>query len=342
MATVTLVPTSLTDANSNVAAGAYTDIDETIASADGTTLDSVTNGWTGGPGTGSTFSFGMSDLPADAVSVNTVQFRVRARVTRTGGGGLEDDDVTYKCDVSGVNAPTTTAQWTNTDAGAGFANRGASSAVTSSALITDVNSWNVRVYQSVFNESETADNFNLEIDAIEVIVDYTAAAPPPPSESPAGGSYTVLPTTDTSIYGLCIAQAVDFVILGGLDTNRYSVRWSALGDPTDWPTPATDDARAKQAGSQTFPTRFGYVTGIAGDDLSVIIFQEGAVHRATYVGGDVVFNFQTIDESRGCVRQGRVLKTDDLIFFQSKFGYHLIKDGNITDIGYGVVDDAFN
>ena len=157
-----------------------------------------------------------------------------------------------------------------------------------------------------------------------------------------GGSYTVLPTTDTAIYGLCIAQARDFVILGGLNADRYSIRWSALGDPTDWPIPATDDARTKQSGSQTFPTRFGYVTGIAGDDFSVIIFQEGAVHRATYVGGDIVWNFEAIDESRGCVRQGRVLKTDDLIFFQSKFGYHLIKDGKISDIGYGVVDDSFN
>jgi len=343
MPTATLVPTSLTDANSNVAAGAYTDIDETIASADGATLDSVTNSWTG-IGAATAFTFGMSDLPAEAVSVNTVQFRVRGRVTSDGGG--VDDTVVYVCDVTGTNVPTTSAQFSDVDADSGFINRGASSGVTSSASVADVNGWIVRVYQSFWAVGEATypdeDNLNLEIDCIEIIVDYNADAPDPPSEPPAGGGYTVLPTTDTSIYGLCIAQAVDFVILGGLDTDRYSIRWSALGDPTDWPTPATDDARAKQAGSQTFPTRFGYVTGIAGDDLSVIIFQEGAVHRATYVGGDVVFNFQTIDESRGCVRQGRVLKTDDLIFFQSKFGYHLIKDGKITDIGYGVVDDAFN
>ena len=103
MPIATLVPTSLTDANSNVAFGGFANIDETIASADGFTLNSVINAWTGTAGTGTAFSFGMSDLPAEATSINTVQFRVRARVTSDLGG--VDDLVTYTCDVSGTNAP---------------------------------------------------------------------------------------------------------------------------------------------------------------------------------------------------------------------------------------------
>jgi hypothetical protein len=74
----------------------------------------------------------------------------------------------------------------------------------------------------------------------------------------------------------------------------------------------------------------------------MLIFQEGAIHRATYVGGDVVWSFDTIDESRGCVRHGRMVKAEDLVFFQSKFGYHVIKDSQISDIGYGIVDDTYN
>lgn len=347
MPTVTLVPTSLADTNGNVAAGAYTDVDNTIASASGATLDSVTNLWTGGGatgGVGSAFTFGISDLPAEAVSVNTVQFRCRARVTSDGGG--VDDTVEYRVDVNGTNAPTTIASWTEADADGAFANRGASSPVTSSATVADVNSWIFRAYQYSFGlEGESfpgGDGLNFEIDEIELTVDYNVAAASGPSSGPANGAYAVLPTTDTVIYGLCIAQARDFVVLGGLDADRYSVRWSALGDETDWPTPATDDARAKQAGSQTFPTKFGYVTAIAGDDFSMLIFQETAVHRATYVGGDVVWQFETIDESRGCVRQGRMVKAGDLIFFQSKFGYHVARGGEIQDIGYGAVDDSYN
>lgn len=338
MPTATLVPTSLTDANSNVAAGAYTDIDETIASADGNTLDSVAGDWTGTTGTDTAFSFGLSDLPATADSINSVQFRVRARVTGSTNLGVS----WVKCAVSGTNAPTTTTRWIESETGDGFVNKGASSGVSSSATVAQVNAWTVIVYQEAWSTVEGTAATNLEIDAIEIIVDYNEAAPVPPGAPPAGGSYTVLPTTDTSIYGLCIAQARDFVVLGGLDTDRYAIRWSAIGDPTDWPTPASDDARSKQSGSQSFPTRFGYVTAIAGDDFSMLVFQEGAVHRATYVGGDVVWSFDTIDESRGCVRQGRMVKAGDLVFFQSKFGYHVAKGGQISDIGYGNVDDTFS
>lgn len=343
MPTATLVPTATTDSNSNVAAGTYTNIDETIASADGLTLDSATNQWNGYAfaSTASGFSFTMSDLPADADSINSVQFRVRARSTATQG---PDDIVRFRCTVVGTNAPSTYAEFLSGQSS--FSNKGASSPVTSVASVADVNSWTVLVYQYLYTEiSEEhsgSDGVNLEIDCVEIIVDYNLAAPAPPSESPSGGGYTVIPTTDTSIYGLCCAQARDFVILGGMNGDRYTARWSAIGDPTDWPTPATDDARAKQAGSQTFPTRFGYVTAIAGDDFSMLIFQEGAIHRATYVGGDVVWSFDTIDESRGCVRQGRMVKADDLVFFQSKFGYHVIKDSQISDIGYGIVDDTYN
>ena len=74
----------------------------------------------------------------------------------------------------------------------------------------------------------------------------------------------------------------------------------------------------------------------------MFIFQETAIHRAAYVGGDVVWTFDTIDEDRGCVRQGRMIKVDDFIFFQSKFGYHVISNNQITNIGSGIVDDSFN
>lgn len=343
MATATLVPTSLTDSQSNVASGAYTDIDNTIASASGTFLASVADAWSPSVGTGSAFTFGMSDLPSGALSINTVQFRVRGKVT---SDATYDDDVVYTCDVSGTNAPTTTATFSSDDSNDGLINRGASSPVTSSATVDEVNSWIVRVYQPTHNiEVEIApgaDNFVLSIDEIEIIVDYTDTPPDPPSPPPEGGSYTVIPTTDTSIYGLCIARVRDFVVLGGMDTDRYTIRWSALGDPTDWPTPATDDARSKQSGSQTFPTEFGYVTGIAGDDFHMWIFQERAISKATYVGGDIVFSFEILNEGLGCVRQGRVLEVDERIFFQSNRGFHMMVNGNITNIGLGKVDDSFS
>ena len=57
---------------------------------------------------------------------------------------------------------------------------------------------------------------------------------------------------------------------------------------------------------------------------------------------ELVWSFEAIDESRGCTRQGRIVKAGDLVFFQSKFGYHVAKGGQISDIGYGIVDDTYN
>ena len=157
-----------------------------------------------------------------------------------------------------------------------------------------------------------------------------------PSPPATGGSYVVVLTG-----GTCIATVRDFVVVGGLSTDRYSIRWCDITDPTSWSTPNTDAARAAQAGSQTFPTKFGWVTGLAGNDFFMYIFQERAITKGTYVGGDVVFSFDIFEEDRGCERQGKLTTIDDKVFFQSDRGYHLLENDQITDIGYGRVDDTY-
>lgn len=161
-----------------------------------------------------------------------------------------------------------------------------------------------------------------------------------PSPPPTGGAYSVIPTTDTAIYGTCITTARDFVVLGGLNSDRYAIRWSALGDGTDWPTPATDDARSKQAGTQSFPTRFGWVTAVHGNDFYMYVFQESAITKGTYVGGDIVWSFDTFEESRGCVRQGLSIMIDDTVYFSSDRGKHALLNDQVVDIGYGILDDS--
>ena len=160
--------------------------------------------------------------------------------------------------------------------------------------------------------------------------------PSPPTPGPTGGSYTVPLTSENAI---CCATVRDFVVVGGLDSDGYAIRWCAIGDPTDWPIPGTDDARSKQAGQQSFPTEHGWVTGIAGDDFYMYVFQQRAISKGTYVGGDVVFSFDTFEEDRGCVRQGMLTQVDEKVFFESDRGRHMLEAGQITDIGYGLTDD---
>lgn len=141
--------------------------------------------------------------------------------------------------------------------------------------------------------------------------------------------------------GRCVGRINNFIVIGSLTTNRYAVQWCAVGDPSDWPAPATDDARSKQSGLQSFPPQYGPVTAIGSGDFFGYVFQERGITKAQYVGGDVVFSFDTFEEDRGCVRAGRMEQVDDKHFFESDKGFHMLEHDQIADIGYGIVDDSF-
>ena len=142
----------------------------------------------------------------------------------------------------------------------------------------------------------------------------------------------------------CSGRVGQFIVggLGGTTTNYpFTIQWSAIGDPSDWPTPGTTDARTKQAGQQVFSPEYGRITAISGGDFFGYVFQERAITKMTYVGGDVVFNFDTFEEGRGCCDYGRMAQADDLVFFQSYFGHHMLQHDQIADIGLGRVDKTY-
>ena len=173
MPTTSLVPTSTTDADSNINTGDHTDIDETIASADGAVVDSVTNQWTNQVDntTGGFFEFGITDAPGDFVSFNSIKLEVRAEFTASNGS----DTGTYRFDISGTNAPTDVLEWDETDDDAGMLNRSfTSSAVSPSAA--DIDGWTVRVYQWLFSQFMAPDAMQINIDAIELTLDYSNTA----------------------------------------------------------------------------------------------------------------------------------------------------------------------
>jgi hypothetical protein len=146
--------------------------------------------------------------------------------------------------------------------------------------------------------------------------------------------------TQITAQGVTCGRVNQFIVIGLL-SDRYTIQWCAIGDATDWPIPGTDDARAKQAGQQTFASDYGNITGIAGNDFFGYVFQEKGITKMTYVGGDVVFAFDTFEESRGCFELNRYVSVDDLTFFESEYGYHAIENDQISDIGHGIVDDAY-
>lgn len=146
--------------------------------------------------------------------------------------------------------------------------------------------------------------------------------------------------TSVGIPSVTCATVRDFIFIVPT-SNRYSVRWGAIGDPTDWPTPGSNDARTKQAGEQIFPNKFGEVTAIYGNDFFAYVFQERAISKLTYVGGDTVWFVDIFEEGRGCHRINRYAKVDDVVFFESEHGYHMLTNDVITDIGLGRVDATY-
>ena len=153
-----------------------------------------------------------------------------------------------------------------------------------------------------------------------------------------GATYTI--PTGMPI-GRCVGRINNFIVVGALTSNRQAVQWCDIGDPSTWSTPGTDAARAAQAGLQSHPPEYGPVTAIGSGDFFGYVFQERAITKVQYVGGDVVFAFNTFEEDRGCVRAGRMEQVDDKYFFESDRGFHMLEQDIITDIGYGIVDDTY-
>jgi len=154
------------------------------------------------------------------------------------------------------------------------------------------------------------------------------------------------PTIGSPVYS---SNAPDGVVTGvigrfmfiSLAADEYSVQWSAIDDITSWPTPATDAARAVQSGKETLSSEYGKVTGITGNDFFGYVFQQKAVTKLTYVGGDIVFQIQPFEFVRGCVDYNRFFKVEGTVFYESEFGYHALSADQITDIGFGKVDDSY-
>src|SRR4051794_1764382 len=103
--------------------------------------------------------------------------------------------------------------------------------------------------------------------------------------------------SSTAPRGRYVAVIRDFVFLANMaaDGLTQRVQWSAVGDPTLWPTPGTDAAVQVQSDSQDLQqTDLGPITGIFGSGFGGsdgAIFCAWGVYRISYVGSPVIFEF---------------------------------------------------
>lgn len=135
-----------------------------------------------------------------------------------------------------------------------------------------------------------------------------------------------------------------FLVLGDVadaTTTPWRVQWSSIDDPTDWPTPGTSTALARQAGEQYLDSSFGAVTGVANGQFYGLVFQERAITRFTYVGGNIVFQVDTYERSRGLWAPRSLVQVGNMSYFLAVDGFYATDGQQVIPIGDGRVDKWF-
>ena len=130
-----------------------------------------------------------------------------------------------------------------------------------------------------------------------------------------------------------------FDVVNGLAEN--AIHWSAIADPFNWPELGTSAAVAVQSDRQVLEGDGGAVQSVASGSEVGAIFQERAIWRADYVGGDVVFQLNKVDPLRGLLIPGLAVPFGRKVFYVSEDGFYLFDYSSSQPIGRGRVDKTF-
>jgi hypothetical protein len=114
---------------------------------------------------------------------------------------------------------------------------------------------------------------------------------------------------------------------------RARLQWSAIDNPQSWPTPLTNAALAAQSGQQDQEYAYGPIMFIAGYPLYGVIFQRNAIARASYIGGNVVFSWQTFSRNLGLLTKGAAVQVAANTYFLSDQGFFYTDGASVYPIG---------
>lgn len=112
------------------------------------------------------------------------------------------------------------------------------------------------------------------------------------------------------------------------------VRWSDINDETNWTPSATS-----QADYQDIPDG-GQIVGIRGGEFG-LVFMEKGIHRMTYIGTPLIFQFDNISRGKGCIAASSIAQIQGVTFFLSDDGFYMCDGQNVTPIGAEKVDRYF-
>ena len=127
----------------------------------------------------------------------------------------------------------------------------------------------------------------------------------------------------------------DFVVTGNIQSSYPNrVQWSALNDESSWTQSATT-----QADYQDIPDG-GTVVGVTGGEFGLILMDR-AIHRMSYVGSPLVFQFDNISRNLGCYEANSIIQYAGTTFFLGDDGFYSCDGQNIMPIGNEKVNRFF-
>lgn len=121
------------------------------------------------------------------------------------------------------------------------------------------------------------------------------------------------------------------------------VWWSAIGNPTSWPTPGSSSAIANQSDFQDLAGDGGWCQGGAGGlaAADLLILQERAAWRGTYVGGDIFWQFDQVEGARGTPAPGSIVQVGGLVYYLGEDGFYVTDGASSRPIGASKIDKTF-
>jgi len=129
----------------------------------------------------------------------------------------------------------------------------------------------------------------------------------------------------------------DFVVSGYINSSTVypnRVQWSALGDESSWANSATT-----QADFQDIPDG-GSVVGVTGGEFG-LVFMDRSIHRMSYIGSPLVFQFDNISRNQGCYEPNSIIQYGGTSFFLSDDGFYACDGQQIIPIGNEKVNRYF-
>lgn len=129
----------------------------------------------------------------------------------------------------------------------------------------------------------------------------------------------------------------DFVVSAYVNSSTvypFRVQWSALGDESNWTNSATT-----QADFQDIPDG-GSIVGITGGEFG-LVFMDRSIHRMSYIGSPLVFQFDNISRNLGCYESNSIVQYGGTSFFLSDDGFYACDGQSLIPIGNEKVNRYF-